>query len=267
MIPVEPRPDRLFTQELLARRGPRAIDAVSGLEHFAIVTYAIPPERLRPHVHERFDLDTVDGANGERRALISAVPFMDRDFRVARMPFPRFRFGQTNYRAYVVDRQSGRRFVWFFGTTLDSWTVAIPRGLWKLPWHRAHMRFDCHYDRAAGRYDRYSLKADSDWGPMTLRLDDSGEPVTEIAGFSDLEAGQVTLTHPLEGAFYRRDGRLGGYRVWHKRLQLTRGRLIEADIGLFKRLGLVNREEQQHPHSVMIQPLTEFTIYLPPRRL
>jgi hypothetical protein len=50
-------------------------------------------------------------------------------------------------------------------------------------------------------------------------------------------------------------------------LHLTRGTVEQANIKLFERLGLVSREEQMRPHSVLLQPLTEFTIYLPPRRL
>ena len=45
------------------------------------------------------------------------------------------------------------------------------------------------------------------------------------------------------------------------------GRVVSARIGLFDRLGLVPFSEQTAPHSVMIQQLTEFTVYLPPRRL
>ena len=41
-----------------------AIDAITTLRHFALVTYAVPPERVRPLIHPRFDLDlvTIDGA-------------------------------------------------------------------------------------------------------------------------------------------------------------------------------------------------------------
>ncbi len=261
------RHDKLrFTAGMLARPRAGGIDAVSGLEHFAIVSYAIPPERLRPHVHERFALDCIE-VEGEQRALVSVVPFIDRDFRFARMPYPRWRFGQTNYRAYVIDRRTGERLVWFFGTTLDSWTVALPRYFWKLPWHRARMQFDCQYDAIAHRYSRYKMRAESVWAPMQLELEDSGEPVSQLSGFESLEAGQVALTHPLKGAFDRRDGKLGGYNVWHDRLRLTRGRVVSADITLFERLDLVKRDEQQQPHSVRMMPLVEFTIYLPPRRI
>jgi uncharacterized protein YqjF (DUF2071 family) len=113
------------------------------LAHFAIVTYAVKPEALRPHVHTRFELDTVLLNDGRRQALVSVVPFLDLDFRLTRCPWPRQRFGQTNYRAYVTDRESGEHVAWFFGTALDTFFVNVPRHAWKLPWHHARIRFDC----------------------------------------------------------------------------------------------------------------------------
>jgi hypothetical protein len=256
-----------YTSAMLTRPVLGGLDVVSSLEHFAIVTYAIPPERLRPHVHARFDLDCITGEDGLPRALVSVVPFEDRDFRFVRCPWPRFRMGQTNYRAYVIDRETGERGVWFFGTTLGSWTVAIPRHVWKLPWHGGRVRFDCRYDDDAGRYSHYRMRTASDWASLQLELEDTGERVGQLAGFPDRETGLVILTHPLSGAFYRRDGRLGGYRVWHEPLRLTAGRVISARIALFDRLGVVPFAEQDRPHSVLIQPITEFAIKLPPRLL
>lgn len=253
-----------FTDELLARTPVSGRDVVAALEHFAIVSYAVPVRRVRPHVHPAFDLDCFRGPGGVPSVWVSMVPFEDQDFHFAAVPWLRFRFGQTNYRTYVIDRSTGRRAVWFFGTTLDSWTVVIPRHVWKLPWHRGRVRFACNYDPTAGRYARYQMSTASSWAPVELELDDSGAPVTELEGVGDIEAGLVALTHPLLGVFYRRDGRLGTYSVWHDRLRCTSGRVVRARIGLFDRLGLVPYAEQGQPHSVLLQHRTEFTIYLPP---
>jgi hypothetical protein len=81
------------------RPQPKGIDVVSTLRHFAIVTYAVPPERLRPLVDARFELLTVP-VNGQPRGLISIVPFAELDFRLAAYPSPQFAFRQTNYRIY-----------------------------------------------------------------------------------------------------------------------------------------------------------------------
>lgn len=256
-----------FTGAMLTRPPLRGRDVEATLEHFAIVSYAVPPDRVRPHVHPAFDLDCFAGQQGEPLVWVSMVPFKDQDFRFAAARWLRFRFGQTNYRTYVIDRSTGRRAVWFFGTTLDSWTVANPRHLWKLPWHPGCIRFDCVYDAARGRYSRYRMATRATWGPVELELVDSGVPVSELAGFVDLEAGLVALTHPLVGVYYRRDGRLGTYNIWHDRLQCTAGSVVRAQIGLFDRLGLVPYAEQSGPHSVLIQHRTEFTIFLPPSRL
>ncbi len=256
-----------FSDELLTRPKLGGLDVVATLEHFAIVTYAVPPERLRPHVHPRFDLDCFTDASGQTRTWVSMVPFEDQDFHFQALPWATFRFGQTNYRAYVIDRDTGRRAVWFFGTSLDSWSVAVPHYVWKLPWHRGRIRFDCAFDEARGAYDRYRMTTASAWAPVELELEDTGRPVAGLDGFDELEAGLVVLTHPLTGVFYRLDGKLGTYSIWHDRLCPTEGRVTRARVGLFDRLGLVPFAEQGRPHSVLIQRRTEFTVYLPPGRL
>jgi hypothetical protein len=165
----------------------------------------------------------------------------------------------------VVDSETGRRLVWFFGTSLDSWSVVVPRYLWQLPWHRGRIRFDCELDSGGQRYERYRMTTRSDWAALELELEDSGLPVSELVGCDDLEAGLVILTHPLYGVFYRRNGSLGSYSIWHDRLQLSIGKCIRARFDLFDRLGVVPFADQLTPHSVLLQPRTEFTIYLPPR--
>lgn len=242
------------------------IDVASTLRNFAIVTYAVEPERLRPYVHERFQLDCIETDDGPR-ALVSVVPFEDRDFRFVRLPQFRFSFGQTNYRAYVVDRRTSRRCVWFMGTTLGSWAVVIPRLVWRLPWHRGEVRFECRWDEAQSRYVRYRVTTRAGWAPLTLDLGDTGLPPAHLPGFADLRAAYTVLTHPLRGFYRRQDGALGTYSVWHQRMRPTVGTVRSAEVGLLDRLGLVSRGEQRQPHSVLIQRDIEFAIRLPPRRV
>ena len=239
-------------------------DVITTLRHFAIVTYAVPPERVAGLVHERFPLDTIR-IGGHERALVSVVPFEDEDFRWAASDGPRWRFGQTNYRIYVRDRHTGRRAVWFLGTTLGSWRVVVPRYLWRLPWHYGRFTIACE-QVADGRYSTYRIETRSRWAPLVLELDhDPGAPLT-LPGFEDTAAALDVLTHPLDGFYGRRDGHLGSYTVWHERLAPTPGRVRHARIGLLDRLGIVPFAEQADAHSVLIQPRTEFQIHLPPRR-
>lgn len=258
MRPIEPL---TFTPAALQRPPVSGIDAMTTLRHFAIVTYAVPPERVRPLVHPRFDLDTIE-LDGRTRALLSVVPFEDEDFRAAAFPSPRWRFGQTNYRLYVRDRQTGEHCVWFLGTTLGSWSVMLPKYLWRLPWHHGTFRIDCALRSQC--YSRYRIETESRWAPAVIDLEHLGTPPVH-PGFPDAETAAVVLTHPLTGYYFRRDGRLGSYAIWHDRLTPTAGRVREARFGLLDRLGLVPFEEQADAHSVLVQSSTEFVIRLPPQ--
>ncbi|MCB0165334.1 MAG: DUF2071 domain-containing protein, partial [Anaerolineae bacterium] len=157
--------------------------------------------------------------------------------------------------------------VWFLGTTLDSWTVVVPRHWWQLPWYAGKVRFECEFVPQTGRYRHYLMHTEAEWAPARVELTQAGAEALHLAGFPDTETALVYLTHPLTGFYYRRDGRLGTYRVWHERLAVRPARLISARFGLLERMQLVSAEEQLAPHSVLLQPLNEFTIYLPPRVL
>lgn len=107
-------------------------------------------------------------------------------------------------------------------------------------------------------------------GPTPAEHDASplGQQPRQILRFADEETALFYLTHPLVGFYHRlRDGRLGAYRVWHDRLQVRPAQLINARFSLFERLGLVSYPRQQQPHSVLVQPINDFTVYLPPTRL
>jgi len=243
--------------------------AMTDLAHFALITFAVPRARLEPHIPtDRFALPEFV-IDGQPRCLMSVIPFVDEHFHFPRFfPFAKFRFGQTNYRVYVTDRATGEPCVWFFGTTLGSPVVHIPRTLWRLPWHPARYAVDCRYDGTAQRYARYRFAVDSAWAPAAIELEDSGAPAGLLPGFTDENTQALILTNPVAGYFYRLDGRLGTYSVWHPRLQpLTRARPLRLYFGLFERLGLLSRDEMGAPHSALVCPLTRFKILLPPRTL
>ena len=255
-----------FVEHLHPRPEPSGIDVLCKLQHFAIVTYAVDPGRFQGLIPDRFILDTVE-LNGRAKTLISVVPFVDIDFTSAKYPFPKFKMGQTNYRIYIQDQVSGERCVWFLGTTLDSWTLAVPRYIWNLPWYSGKVAFDCEQDSTTGLYTKYRMTTHASWAPAELELVQDADNTMSLPGFPDIETGLVYLTHPLAGFYHRRDGKLGTYRVWHARLEVKQAKLLRARFGLLSRLNLVHEDEQQSPHSVLVEPINEFTIYLPPRVL
>ena len=259
------------SQLLHARLNPRPGNAMTVrtlLQHFALINYALPPERLRPHIPaDRFDLQIVD-IDGKPKAMLSAVPFLDVDFRFARLaPWLRWQCGQTNRRAYVIDRRTGWPGVWFFGTTLGSPLVHAARALWRIPWHYAKYRIDVHLDPARGAYDRYRYDVDSAWCAARIDLAGEAAPIGLTAGFASMAEQTLILTHPVDGYFRRLDGALGGYSIWHPLMSLSRARPRDLWFSLYERLGLLSAQEMQHPHSVFLCREVPFEVYLPPRLL
>jgi uncharacterized protein YqjF (DUF2071 family) len=258
---VEPRDPARFESTALARPRTRWRDVTTTLADFAIITFAVEPERLAAILPPELEPEVVTLDSGRTCALVSAVPFRDLDFRFGFAPWLRFKFGQTNYRAYV--RYRGTRCVWFFGTTLDTRWVAIPRYRWKLPWHRARMTFDSAW--TGTRCDRYNLTATGAWGDADVALTGTDEPVGRLDGFVDTDDTRVVLTHPLAGYFRRRDNAIGSYSVWHAPIDLRIGSATRARFAVFEELGLVAPDAV--PHSVLVAPTTEFIVLLPPRRV
>jgi hypothetical protein len=255
---------RKMKDYLIERPVPTGLDVLCGLKHFAIITYAVPADRFQGIFPSRFKLDTIE-IDGHQMGLVSVVPFIDVNFTSAVFPFPKFTMGQTNYRIYIIDKETNERCVWFVGTVLDSWTLAIPRYVWNLPWHSGSVRFDCTINESTGLYDQYVMDTQSDWAASSVELIQSTQDTLDFPGFPDTESALVYLTHPLAGFYYRSDGKLGAYRVWHDELKVKPAKLVSAKFKLLSNLGIINEEEQCSPYSVLIEPLNEFTIYLPPK--
>lgn len=118
----------------LPRPHSRWCHATSWLDSLCIVTWAVDPATLAALLPVGFSPLTRSLGDGNPRGLVSMVGFRDRDFHFNFAPWLPIGCGQVNYRAYVeFNGQSG---VWFFGTSLDNATVAVPRAIWGMPWHR-----------------------------------------------------------------------------------------------------------------------------------
>lgn len=238
------------------------LDASTRLQDFAIVTFAVDPDRLASQLPERLAPEVRQLDGGRQVGFVSAVSFRDIDFRFAAMARVRASFDQTNYRAYVVD-PGGDRAVYFFGTTLDSPLVALPRLAWGMPWHGGRTQLTATWD-ADGRCIEYWHHCRGRWGAATVELEGTGEPMGRLDGFVDADDAAVVLTHPLDGYFTRRDGRLGRYAVWHERLRPELGVARRAEYAVFRDAGLV--EAGDMPHSVLLQRSVDFDVLLPPVR-
>ena len=86
-----------------------------------------------------------------------------------------------------------------------------------------------------------------------------------LDGFDSIEQQKLVLTHPVEGFFYRIDGRLGTYSVWHDKIPLTAASASNLYFSLYERLKILSRDEMARPHSVLLCPQTLYEIHLPPK--
>jgi len=255
--------EALSPAEAFARPRPdlRWLDATTILEQFALVTFDVDPVALATALPPGLEPEVRTLDDGRVRGFVSAVSFRDVDFRFAVAPWLRVSFFQTNYRAYVRG-PDGRQAVHFFGTTLDSPLVGMPRYLWGMPWHPGRSSIESSWTDA-GVCDEYRHRCAGRWGSADVSLTGSSEPLGRLDGFADAEDAAHILTHPLDGWFARPDGRLGRYGVWHPRMTLQLGTASVARYAVFEELGLVEAGAQ--PHSVLLTRAVEFDVLLPPR--
>jgi hypothetical protein len=238
------------------------LDATTTLQDFALVTFAVDPVRLAAALPTGLEPEVRTLDDGRPRGFVSAVSFRDVDFRFSVAPWMRVSFFQTNYRAYVRG-PDGMPSVFFFGTTLDSPLVGLPRYLWGMPWHAGSTRILAEW-ASDGVCTGYRHRCRGRWGGADVELVGSAEPAGRLDGFVDADEAAHILTHPLDGWFLRPNGRLGRYAVWHDRLRLQVGFARRARYDVFESLGLV--EPGSEPHSVLLQRATDFDVLLPPRR-
>jgi hypothetical protein len=225
------------------------------MRDFSIVSFAVDPARLAalmPHTFEpeRFTLD-----DGSTVALVSAVPFRVASLTLGvRIPM---NYVQVNYRAYIW--RHDERGVWFFGSTVSTPAVALPRALLGLPWYRVESTLRASWE--SGRCADYAMHARGDWGSADFACVGSGAPVGRLDGFPDKQETLAVLGSPLSGFFLRPNGRLFELRVSHPTLEPQIGTARVASFSVFERLGLI--EPDTAPHSILLQQSTDFTIVKP----
>ena len=249
-----------------SRPAPRWCHASTGLDDFALVTWAVDPDRVAATLPTGFVPDVRAGV-----ALVSAVAFVDDRFHFRGLPWPRVSCGQVNYRAYVQHQdESG---VWFFGTSLDSALVRVPRLAWKMPWHRDRLRVDANWthsidstDSTGERCRSWRLTATGGWGAASIALYGTGEPYRPPDGFAGPDEVRELLLDPFVGWYARRDGSgVGRYSVWHEPLALEQAIVDEATSQVFTDLSLI--DDGQVPVSAGLQRHVHFDVHTPPTRL
>jgi Uncharacterized conserved protein (COG2071) len=227
------------------------------MRDFGIVTYCVDPDRLAALLPHSFEPDVFTLDSGRECAFVSAVPFHVASLTMAGIRIP-LGFVQVNYRAYI--RRHGERCVWFFGSSVSSHAVLVPRELYGLPWHFTESTLEATWLDAPG--SAYVLHSSGAWGAADLECEGSGEMVGRLDGFSDVHETQTVLTAPLSGFCLRGDAALLEIRVQHPLLQAQIGSARVARFSVFEDLNLYAADAA--PHSVLLLPSTTFDV-LPPR--
>ena len=241
------------------------LDVNTQLEHFAIISYKVRIEKIQHLIPDPFKLWTFK-ENGKEYALISAVPFKDKDFSFYRLTrLLKFNFYQTNFRTYIVDKRDNSNSAWFFGTTLGSFTSIIPDKIWKMPWK--YGKYNFKYKSNGFEYSEYKMTFKSKQGDGIVDIKNSGSDMKILQGFNSLEQQVLILTHPVIGYYDLNEKEFGTYEIWHPKIDLKEGIANELYFHIFEKLGFLSKQEMQNPHSVLITPEIEFDILLPPKKV
>lgn len=227
--------------------------AVTGLDRFAIVTWAVEPRRLADALPTALEPLTFPVGHDEV-ALVSTVSFLDRDFRFRGAPVVRMSCGQVNHRAYV--RHRDRPGVWFAGTSLDHPLVRVARVLWSMPWHQESVDVAADWD--GDDLVSMAVEVDGPWGTTHLAL---GPAQADVPG----ALRDPRVTDPLVGWYPRLDGGAGRYSVWHEPLALRPAAVEHASTRPFTDLGVLDVD--QPPVGALVCRTTTFDVHTPPRRM
>ena len=258
-----------FKEELDSRinsRGKRSLlDVNTILEHFSIISYKVPVKKIQHLIPRPFKLWTFNEGDS-KFALISAVPFKDKDFSFYRIAkFPKFNFFQTNFRTYIIDERDQSNSAWFFGTTLGSFTSLIPKYIWKMPWEYGKYHFS--FKLSNNVYSEYNMNFSSKQGKGIVNIQSSNSKMELLEGFQTIDEQLLILTHPVIGYYNLLKNKLGTYEIWHPKMELYIGKAEKLYFEIFERLGFLTKEEMNNPHSVLIAPEIEFDILMPPKKI
>lgn len=238
--------------------------AATSLEHFSIVTYLVDFQKLRIVIPQQFDIYTII-VDDKKYGMVSAVTFIDKDFHFKKLfPFLKMSFPQTNYRAYIIDKATGEKCAWFFGTGLGTPLVYIPRYLWKMPWFLSRYKTYFEYSDKYLSY-KIDISAHNSSAVIDIVEDEKSNFITK--DFDSPEEATLVLTHPVTGFFSRSDGKIGRYKIWHPKMDIKTGVCRDAYFEKFEKLGLLSKEQLKRPYSILLTKKIKFIIDLPPNEI
>lgn len=232
------------------------------LRHFCMVTYTVPPERVRPHIAKGLTLDTRVNDKGEEVAFVSAVAFLNDHIRLFPAKWPTLTFHQVSYRTYVHHKDVPG--VWFFRLIQHSRIADFNRKLFGAPTFYAPLALTVEMDEAGHAYKTYKFNSVS--SDHVMHLDAKPAPVARSLNglFSSTEELEAFLTSRPDGYFNnQRKPAVTGLTIWHEVLQPAYATAQTAQFSPLSDLGLVTEAEQRTPFCIMLSPRTILLGHLP----
>lgn len=191
-------------------------------EHLCIVTYAVTPEALAPHMPPGLEPDTRDGS-----AFVSLVAFDFLDTRVKGIKIPlHVNFPEINLRFYVRERVNGevRRGVCFLREFVPRTAIAwVAKWVYNEPYAAAGMKSGV-LRRDGGIVVRHDIRYRGSDGVIEIRAEDRASIPTE-------ESVEHFFKEHRWGYGVGRDGRLLRYEVVHPVWEVfhVRGHIVRID--------------------------------------
>ncbi len=257
-------------QEDYVRAAAREEKVAEGLErlttisvevrNFALLTYAVPADRVKRHLPSAYTLETFH-RNRREHCLVSATCFCNHGFRWSGLPFPRLTFDEATYRVYVTHR--GRQGVYFFRRFLSS-PIAFA-GQRALDARVGVARFEVETRHDEDGYSLYTCSVRSGEVQNSFTVGASTVPLRKPPFASGEELAQH-ITYRLHGFFQTTAGFQGHMPVSHRRMTPWSGELVSARLDTWSALDIVRPEEVARPYSVLVEPAVSFVLH-PPRPL
>lgn len=229
------------------------------VQNFALVTHAVPAERVRRHLPRRFQLETFRSEDGREMAFISTSTFCNRQIHWSAARYPAHDFDQSTFRTYVTWR--GLRGAYFFGTYVSTRLSYVGQRLVAANTRLAD--FEVDIQGGAGGYPVFDARVVAGDQQLVLRPDALEQPVAKHPFASANEHAQF-ITYRLHGFARSPFGECYG-PIEHRHMDPWSGRLREGRFDLWEQMGILEPDEAGEAFSVLVEPSVRFTLH-PPRR-
>lgn len=237
----------------------RLTTAEVDVQNFALVTHAVPAERVRRHLPARLELETFEAEDGREMAFISSSTFCNRQIHWSAARYPAHDFDQSTFRTYVS--WNGQRGAYFFGTYVSTRLSYLGQKLVAANTRLAE--FDVDIRHGTHGYPHFDARVTAGDQQLVLQLTALERPEPKAPFVSGNEHAQF-ITYRLHGFARSPLGETYG-PIEHRHMDPWAGRLHHGRFDFWERMGILDPGEAADVFSVLVEPSVRFTLH-PPRR-